>query len=293
MRTLSTAISIAPTAVGTTLFDRLRAMAVVLRSGIRVIDMPDNDSVTYPTITGDVAPSWTSEGSAITPGDPTFSTVTATPRKLAHLVQLNNEVIDDSDPDALEVLNQHLLRVLAVKLDAGLLEGSGSAPEVRGLKNVAGIQTLAAATNGQQPTFDNFSDAIALLEGINIDPETIRVVMHTRNVSTLRKIKASTAGTYLWGDPSQASARPVWGKNWLATTQLSTNEVQGTSGSVCNSAYIFSAPEVIFVRRQDPQLVVDRSRLFNSDQSEVRVTQRLDLIVPNPTAIVRLTGLLP
>jgi hypothetical protein len=39
--------------------------------------------------------------------------------------------------------------------------------------------------------------------------------------------------------------------------------------------------------------VLDRSRLFNNDQSELRETMRGDLIVPNPTSVVRLTGLLP
>lgn len=75
--------------------------------------------------------------------------------------------------------------------------------------------------------------------------------------------------------------------------EISTNEVQGSSGTVCNSAYLFDATQVIWVRRQDPQIVLDRSRLFNSDQSELRATVRGDLIVPNPTSIVRLTGLLP
>ena len=79
----------------------------------------------------------------------------------------------------------------------------------------------------------------------------------------------------------------------FTTSQLSTNEVQGSSGSVCNSAYLFDATQVIWVRRQDPQIVLDRSRLFNSDQSELRATMRGDLIVPNPTSVVRLTGLLP
>jgi HK97 family phage major capsid protein len=292
-RALTGSISLAPTAVSATLFDKLRARAIMFRAGIRVIDMPNADSVTYPSITGDVAPIFYSEGGTITPGDPTFSSITATPRKLAHLIQVSNEVLDDSTPPLQGVLNDHLLTMLGVKLDAMLLEGDGSAPNIRGLKNVASIQTLAAATNGAQPTLDNFADALALLEAVNIQSENIRIVCHPRNVATLRKLKASTAGSYLWGDPTTATPRPIFGEQVFTTSQLSTNEVQGTSGSVCNSAYLFDATQVIWVRRQDPQVVLDRSRLFNSDQSELRATMRGDLIAPNPTAIVRLTGLLP
>lgn len=293
-RALTGSITLAPTAVATVLFDKLRAATVMFRAGIRVIDMPAADSVTYPSLTADVAPAFVSEGGTITAGDPTFSSITATPRKLAHLVQVSNEVLDDSTPPLQSVLNDHLLTMLGVKLDAMLLEGDGSAPNIRGLKNVASIQTVAAATNGQQPTLDNFADALALLEAVNIPPENVRIVCHPRNVATLRKIKASTAGSYLWGDPQTGAAtRPIFGQPVFTTSQLSTNEVQGSSGSVCNSAYLFDATQVIWVRRQDPQIVLDRSRLFNSDQSELRATMRGDLIVPNPTSIVRLTGLLP
>ena len=87
-RALTGSISLAPTAVSATLFDKLRARAIMFRAGIRVLDMAQADSVTYPSITGDVAPIFYSEGGTITPGDPTFSSITATPRKLAHLIQV-------------------------------------------------------------------------------------------------------------------------------------------------------------------------------------------------------------
>ena len=45
------------------------------------------------------------------------------------------------------------------------------------------------------------------------------------------------------------------------------------------------------VVRQDTTIAVDSSRLFNSDQSEVRAIMRADLAVPNPLAVVHITGL--
>jgi hypothetical protein len=47
------------------------------------------------------------------------------------------------------------------------------------------------------------------------------------------------------------------------------------------------------VRRNDISIELDRGRLFNSDQSELRGPWRFDLIAPSSNAIVRLTGLLP
>src|SRR5215211_1889330 len=90
-RALSTAASVSPGELSTTLFDRLRAASVVLNTGIPTLTT-EADSVTYPTLTADVTPAWYAEAATITPGDPTFATLTATPRKLAHLVQFSNEV---------------------------------------------------------------------------------------------------------------------------------------------------------------------------------------------------------
>jgi len=291
-RSLTTAASVSPGELSTTLFDRLRAGSVVLSSGIPTLTT-EADSVAYPTLTGDVVPAWYAEASALTPGDPTFATLTAVPRKLAALTQFSNEVLDDSDPSIASVLNEHLLATLALKLDAGLLEGTGTAPEIRGLKNIVGIQTIAAAANGQAPTLDNFADAIALLEAANVPRERIRIVVHPRNVGTLRKLKAATAGSYLWNaDPAATSPAAIFGVPVASSAQLATNEVQGTSAAVANSAYVYDTQSLVYVQRSPIEIEIDKSRLFNSDMSEMRAKLRGDLISPTPTGIVRVTGLL-
>ena len=49
---------------------------------------------------------------------------------------------------------------------------------------------------------------------------------------------------------------------------------------------------LVYVQRGPIEIELDRSRLFNSDQSEMRGKLRGDLISPTPTGIVRVTGLL-
>jgi len=47
----------------------------------------------------------------------------------------------------------------------------------------------------------------------------------------------------------------------------------------------------VYVQRSPIEIELDRSRLFNSDQS-VRAKLRGDLISPTPSGIVRITGFL-
>ncbi len=61
---------------------------------------------------------------------------------------------------------------------------------------------------------------------------------------------------------------------------------------MANSAYVFDVDSLVYVQRSPIEIELDRSRLFNSDQSEMRGKLRGDLISPTPTGIVRVTGLL-
>ncbi len=63
-----------------------------------------------------------------------------------------------------------------------------------------------------------------------------------------------------------------------------------TSTRFAGTAYLYGPSQLAIVRRQDATVEVDRSRLFNSDETEVRGKMRVSLVAPHPTAIVRLTA---
>lgn len=294
-RALTTASTLSPGELSSFLFDRLVPASVALSSGITVVST-ERDSVVYPRLTADVAPGWTAEAATITPGDPTLDSITATPRKLAHLVQFSNEVIEDSEPSAVDVVRDSLVRAMGLKLDLGVFEGSGTAPEIRGLRNVSGSGTVSMGTNGASPTtLDPWADAIALLEAANT-PATA-IVMHPRTWATLRKIKevSGSARPVLAdgaGSPTQGIRPSIYGVPVYVSGQLSITETQGTSTDASTS-YVYTASEIVLVRRTDIEVELDRSRLFNSDQSEMRGRMRADLIVPNPAAVARIIGIRP
>jgi len=293
-RSLTTAAAIAPAEVGTFLFDKLRAASVALASGIRVIST-ERDSVAWPALSADVAPGWVAETDVIPAGDPAFATLTATPRKLAHRVELSNEVIDDSEPSVVDVLNGHLATMLGLKLDLAIFEGSGTAPAIRGLKAVSGIQTVSMGTNGAALTnLDPFVDAIGLLQAANV-PGPYVVALNPRTWTALAKLKEAPTGSnapLLTESPGESAPPRVVGMPVYSTSQLSVAETQG-SASNASSAYVYAPAEVVLVRRKDAEIELDRSRLFDRDMSEMRAKLRADMLVPNPSAVVRIAGVTP
>jgi HK97 family phage major capsid protein len=276
-------------------FDFLAAQSVFLRSGVATMQT-DRDSVIIPHATADAASGWVAEAATISPTDPTADQITATPRKLAALTQMSNEVIADSNPSVLDWVASGLLRSLALKFDLGGFEGSGTPPEIRGLKNVSGISTVSMGTNGAIPTnLDPFADAIGALEAENATASAI--VMHPRSWKTLIKVKEVSGSTKALlqdeqGGAPNAPRRSLYGVNVFLSSQLSVTETQGSSGAVASSAYVYDASQVVAVMRQDARTELDSSRLFNSDQSELRCTMRADVVVPNPEGVVRVLGIL-
>src|SRR5262245_14189417 len=277
---------ISPDQWGPGFYDLLAAQSVALKSGVRVI-RTERDAVHIPHITSDPAATFVAEAGTITPTDPGYDDIVATPRKIATLTALSNELIADSNPDVVELLSMQVARALALKYDWAFFEGSGTPPEIRGLKNVAGI-TLDATLAAAPTNLDVFATAIATLASFNATATAI--VMHPRTWGTLIKLKEGTAANnkpllqQSAGSGGAAVANSIYGVPVFLTSQLSI--VEGTAES---SAYVYDASQVVAVFRQDTRIELDRSRLFNTDQSELRAIMRADVSAPNPKAIVRIS----
>ena len=75
---------------------------------------------------------------------------------------------------------------------------------------------------------------------------------------------------------------------FISRSQLAINE-----GTAESSAYVYDASQIYRrVQARHHASTLDRSRLFNTDQSELRAILRADLIVPNPLAVVRISKLI-
>ncbi len=283
-RSLATtnAAAITPDEISTFLFDRLRSATALLASGVRVIPT-DRDAITFPKLSADMTAGFFNEGQLIAASDPTLVSVTATPRKLAARVELTNEVIDDSEPDVIDILENHIAAILGLRLDLAGFEGSGVTPEVRGLKNVPGIQAVSMGANGAPVTnYDPLVRAVGLLRSANV-PGPYAAVMHPDVLTQIELLKDAQGAPL----PRPDSVPPIF-----TTSQLATTETQGTATNA-RSIYVYAPAQLAVVRRKDAAIELDRSRLFNQDMSEMRGVARADLLVPNPVAVVRIVGVTP
>ncbi len=264
-----------------TFFDVLVAQSVALRSGIRVVETT-RDSITFPRWVSDTSAAWVAEGGTITSTDADADTVTAIPRKVAGLQRVSNETLADSSPSVYEVIAAGLVRSVALKIDLGVYEGSGTAPEIRGLLHTAGVQTIPAV--GTPVNLDDFADALGLLSEANANSDAAVIVMAPALWAELAILKeTATSNKPLLMNSSGSGAQGIQRQLYGAPVFLSSQIDPA-------NAYVYDPAQVVMVRRADVSVVTDSSRLFNSDESEIRAIARVDLVVPNPAAVVVLQG---
>lgn len=283
-----------PQEAATYFIDRLHAASVGLASGFTVV-RTDRREVAIPRLTADSGAKWAVEGEDLLTSDMVSDTLVATPRKLGALNVLSNEVRMDSVPAILDAVGASMVRALALKLDAGIFEGSGTPPEIRGLRNTSGIGSVSMGANGGPLTnLDSIADALGVLTAANANPSAI--VMHPRAWQTLSKIKTATGSNQpvltTGATLAEGITRSLFGVSVFLTSQLSVTEVQGTATNA-SSIYVYDARQILAVIRNDATVEVDSSAAFRTDESLLRCILRADLAVPNPAAVVRIAGVTP
>jgi HK97 family phage major capsid protein len=285
--TVTGAEPIEPPELSTLLFDKLRPGAIALASGMRV-HPTSNRKVVFPQITSDVDPTWVAAGEEIPEGTPGITALEAEPKKLAHRAEVENEVLDDSEPSAQDLLDRHLATMLALKLDRSIFEGNPTSDpdSIRGLKFLTGIQEIVVgAPDGDAlDNYDVFIRAVGMLRDANVNGP-LAIASNPRTLTDLELLKKETGSNEQL--PAPANLPP-----FFTSSQLSKAETIGANNDSA-SAYVYAPGQFWVVNRLDAEILIDRSRLFHRDMSEMRAKLRCDFMAPNPVACVRIRGIRP
>lgn len=198
--------------------------------------------------------------------------------------KLTDDMAEDLEYVASEI-NTTALYDLAVKEEAQLLNGNGTAPQLRGLLNRSGIQTYTtpALTSNADAIFHAMS-LVQTATGFVADA----VVINPANYEALRLAKDGNdqyygggffAGQY--GNGQQLVLNPpLWGRTTVVTSAI-------TAGTVLVGA--FKTAKVFRKGGVRVESTNSHADDFVNDKITVRVRERLGLQVKYPAAFVKLT----
>ncbi|MGH3934872.1 MAG: phage major capsid protein [Pseudonocardiaceae bacterium] len=155
---------IVPTIWASSIIDRARNLAAVLRAGAAIVPM-DANTVQIGRLIGDPTAAFRAEGSTITASDPTFDNVTLVSKTMSALVVGSLEWFQDA-PNASAIVEEAIAQAVALQLDlvslfGGITTGGeginlATPPNPRGvlatLFAVASSNVLGGAANGTAQT---------------------------------------------------------------------------------------------------------------------------------------------
>jgi HK97 family phage major capsid protein len=218
-----------------------------------------------------------SEGGTYAESTFAFTERSSDVRKITDSVPVTDEQLDDVMMMQ-GYINGRLNFGVRQRFDAQCYIGDGTAPNLRGVANVVGIQTQA---RGADPVPDAFFKAMTKVRVTGRAMPTHHV-MHPTDWQDIRLLRTAD-GVYIWGSPSEAGTDRLWG---LPVVQ---NEARAAGSGMTGS---FQPAWISAFERAGVNVQVGYvGTQFLEGKRTVRADMRAALAVFRPAAFCDVTGL--
>ena len=188
-QTTTTADKIVPDDYKASEFIGLLRNSLIVRSlGARVLSGLRGD-VVIPKQTAASTAYWLNEGDSLTESNPTFDTISLSPKHVGALSSLSRQLIQQSNPAIEQLVRDDFVQVVSAAVDKALIHGTAAAKQPVGILGTTGVQTGNLATL----SWANLLGLLEKLALVNITPNAalIHPKVATKLASTL---KDSTVG---------------------------------------------------------------------------------------------------
>lgn len=272
-----------PEHISAEVIDLLRSKNTVIQAGAKSLPM-SAQTVRVCRVDSDPVASWTGEGNLIPDTDMSIGAVDFVAHKLTCLIKVTRELIQDAG-NASTVIMSGIASAMAQELDSACLYGSGSGQPL-GIANYTTINTYSIGDNGA--VLSGYDDILKGLQAIVTanGPIPNIGIMHPRTLVGYSLLKDGN------GLPL---VRPDLIKNmqFLDTTKIPVNQVQGTSGAVCSSIILGSFEQLVIGIRSVMEIQVLNERFADTGHVGFLATMRADSAVYQPKAFCKIIGIKP
>lgn len=194
---------------------------------------------------------------------------------IAHMSEPVDKYVLQDNGSLQRFVSAELLYMLGAKIEDQVLNGSGTAPNLRGILNTSGIQTQAYVTG----RLETLRAAITALETSGYEASTI--VLSPTDWAAIETTRAGTSGTFDLGGPIDRAARRVWG-----VPVVTANALTAGTGLVFDDDALAVATDTAGIETRWSDATADD---FSKNQLRARVEGRFGLDVYQPAAIVKAT----
>jgi HK97 family phage major capsid protein len=237
------------------------------------------EQITLPRVTANQSAAFVTEGSTITPADPTISSITMYANKIASLTLLSAELVRDAGFDILGTVGRQAGAQIAFVAGSAMAIGTGT---VQPQGFVSGATGLSTAVKGGTvtATFFDALDLTTVLYSLAPSYRNTNTVWHasTTAVSKLRKLQ-DLNGQFVF-QPSMAAGQP----DTLMGYRLKENVHMAAVASASKSVAIIHEPSY-YVRELPIEVASSTDYLFNTNQVAIRTLYAVDGNIPDLNAV--------
>ncbi len=198
-------------------------------------------------------------------------------RKIAVFLPITDEQLEDV-AGAQAYVNNRLSFMLQQRLDAQVLVGDGTAPNLSGILDRSGLQTQA---KGADPVPDAVYKAMVKVR-VTGRANPSAVIMHSNDWRDIRLLRTAD-GIYIWGSPSEAGPASIWGLPVVTSEALT--EGTGLVGDFANFCGLH------IKRNIGVQISNSHDDYFVNGKQAVRADMRAAFAVYRPAAFCEVTGI--
>jgi len=240
-----------------------------------------------------VVVTWTTEGAVKTETKPTFGQLTQTAKKLAAIVKMTDELLEDNSVDLDQFIMELIAEAMGLEEDrVGFAGNTGAGDPFMGVLYAAGVNiaTMAGAT----ATFDDLVDLIMSLNAKYREGATL--VTSTTGLQVLMKIK-DAQGRYIWQVPGLGQVPLIWTYPYKISDQLPVNLGVGLNetpilfGNWKKHFFVSDRGgyEVFSSKSASDWVAAALTSAFTQDETWSRFKKRMSLDVALAPAFSRLT----
>ena len=222
---------------------------------------------------------WTAEAAAPSESSPTYTAVTLTPKRLAGLLKVSNELIEDSNARSFNmqsIIAEQAARILAETEETGFLVGTGASNQPVGITTDAALTTSASTITGPT-TLQIITWVYSLARQYRKDAV---ILINDNTASLIRQLPNITSGltNLLWvnstdqSEPDRLMGIPVHITAGLDS--VGANKIIGLIGSFKNNCVIG--------QRSNFEMKTLRERFADSNQTAYLFQNRVDVALTLP-----------
>jgi HK97 family phage major capsid protein len=271
--------------------DVLRNALVLNKMGIRVLGgLTSNIAIPRKTAASTISNA--TETAQFSATNPTTTQILLSPKRIGASIPYTKQALLQSSLDVESMLRDDLAAGIAVMIDNMGLNGTGTAPQPRGLVAQSGIGAVVGGTNGAQVAWSHLVGLESACANVNAEPDQLAgyvINTKTRGWAKQQPKVGTTFPNFLW----DSGVQPLNGYRTAVTNNMVSNGTKGTAAGVTSTlAFSSDWSNFILALFGGLDIVVDPYSLADSGQIKLTANQFIDIGLRNPACFAVMTDAL-